>query len=242
MYKRQSLPSVALWPSSRCSAGPGWPSAAAACREGYPPSVSYTHLSASSFCAGAPAAVSAAAAVLFNSFRPAQCLGSQPFLCLNPSQSPVQKYFSYGSFSTKSGSPWGLSLIHISKIGVILPLLSVHYYTFLFCQRQGGILLLRHKLPETYHAKRDDLFCPSSIRKKPRPVRSFLHFSRGQCTPKACTQTLAKSRKSGFRHFFETLRQGGILLPCQDASAGAHAPDSSALFPDCLLYTSSPRR
>ena len=57
-------------------------------------------------------------------------------------------------------NPFHGSSSSFTKIGVILLLLSVHYYTFLFCQRQGGILLPCHKLPETYSAKRDGLFCP----------------------------------------------------------------------------------
>ena len=38
-------------------------------------------------------------------------------------------------------NPFHGSSSSFTKIGVILPLLSVHYYTFLFPQRQGGILL-----------------------------------------------------------------------------------------------------
>ena len=47
---------------------------------------------------------------------------------------------------------------------------------------------------------------PSSIRKNRRPVRWFLHFSRGKCAPKACTQTLAKTRKRDLSPFFDMIR------------------------------------
>ena len=56
---------------------------------------------------------------------------------------------------------------------------------------------------ETYipYNEKDRLLCPSPICKKPRPVRGFLHLSRGKCAPKACMQLLAKTRKSGVAAF-----------------------------------------
>ena len=45
-------------------------------------------------------------------------------------------------------------------------------------------------------------------------MRGFLHFSRGKCAPKACIQPLAKTRKSGLSHFFDTLKRsrfGSVL-------------------------------
>ena len=55
---------------------------------------------------------------------------------------------------------------------------------------------------------------PLSIRKKLRPVRSFLHRSRGKCAPKACMQPLATTRQSGFCHFVDTLKKEGIHKGC----------------------------
>ena len=43
--------------------------------------------------------------------------------------------------------------------------------------------------------------CPSFIRKNRRPVRRFLHFSRGKCAPWPCTQTLAKLAKVAWATF-----------------------------------------
>ena len=67
---------------------------------------------------------------------------------------------------------------------------------------------------KTYLARGNYLPYFSSIRKKPRPVRGFLHFSRGKCAPKACIQPLAKTRKSGLSHFFDTLKQRRISRRC----------------------------
>ena len=84
--------------------------------------------------------------------------------------------------------------------GPILRLWRVSYNT---CKKTPGPSSGGSGCPETYITKKDHLPYLLPIRKKPRPVRGFLHLSRSKCTPKACMQTLAKTRKSWLFPLFQ---------------------------------------